>query len=598
MSIYDKSSLVLIPSGTKTGKVFSQKPVSGDGDFTFTRASAATRVNADGNIEKETSNLLLQSNSFSTGSWSRGSSTITTGQSGYDGTNDATLLSATGGFSRIFQDITSFNGVFTASAYVKAGTGSWINFRIQGSNNNQIYFDIANGVLGSVFAVDLIDTSIVNVGNGWYRVAVTLNMPSVSQYNIYIADANGSLSTTNENIYIQDFQVNQGLVAQPYQETTTAAVYGGITDNTPRLDYTDSSCPALLLEPQRTNDVEHSEYFEGSGWGLLQASLTANNSNSPEGLQNAYSFVPNTTNTTHLVYETITKSAGTYTASCFFKADGYDYGNIRLATDSDAKRYSVTIDLTDGTFASQDTYGSPTSTGYKIEDIGNGWYRLSLTSAHSSGFMYHTISLSNVASPTYNNGLPQFAGDGTKGVLIYGAQLELGSYATSYIPCYGSSVTRVIDTAINNNNTSLPTSYPFTLYSEMDIKAIGDEWGVSLLDDSANNKYNVIGVNFQNKYGMICRPNGSSSFFYSNVNATEGTHKICGVFTETTLSLFVDGALIGTTPNAQSFNSSVNDVLIGTLRQVGDTGIRNQIKQALVFNQELSNQEAIDLTTI
>ena len=68
-SIYDKSSLVLIPSGTKTGKVFSQKPVSGDGDFTFTRASAATRVNADGNIEKETQNLITYSNTFS--SWNQ-----------------------------------------------------------------------------------------------------------------------------------------------------------------------------------------------------------------------------------------------------------------------------------------------------------------------------------------------------------------------------------------------------------------------------------------------------------------------------------------------------------------------------------------------
>ena len=54
MSIYDKASLVLIPSGTKTSKVYSQKPVSGDGDFTFSRSTAATRVNADGNIEKET----------------------------------------------------------------------------------------------------------------------------------------------------------------------------------------------------------------------------------------------------------------------------------------------------------------------------------------------------------------------------------------------------------------------------------------------------------------------------------------------------------------------------------------------------------------
>ena len=69
MSIYDKSSLVLIPSGTKTGKVYSQKPTNGDGDFTFTRSSAATRVNADGNIEKETGNLILQSNTFSNAAW-------------------------------------------------------------------------------------------------------------------------------------------------------------------------------------------------------------------------------------------------------------------------------------------------------------------------------------------------------------------------------------------------------------------------------------------------------------------------------------------------------------------------------------------------
>jgi hypothetical protein len=50
--------------------------------------------------------------------------------------------------------------------------------------------------------------------------------------------------------YIQDVQLEQGLVARDYIETTTAAVEGGITDNVPRLDYTDSSCPALLLEPQ------------------------------------------------------------------------------------------------------------------------------------------------------------------------------------------------------------------------------------------------------------------------------------------------------------------------------------------------------------
>src|SRR5210317_286468 len=92
-NIYDKSSLVLIPSGTKTGKIFSQKPVSGDGDFTFTRASAATRVNADGNIEKETQNLLLQSNQFDT-TWTSvtTNASVTSGQTDPNGGSTAWLV--------------------------------------------------------------------------------------------------------------------------------------------------------------------------------------------------------------------------------------------------------------------------------------------------------------------------------------------------------------------------------------------------------------------------------------------------------------------------------------------------------------------------
>ena len=94
MSIYDKASLVLIPSGTKTSKVYSQKPVNGDGDFTFSRSTAATRVNADGNIEKETQNLLLQSNTLILLGYN--SCSVTGGQVGYDGANDAWLFKTSG----------------------------------------------------------------------------------------------------------------------------------------------------------------------------------------------------------------------------------------------------------------------------------------------------------------------------------------------------------------------------------------------------------------------------------------------------------------------------------------------------------------------
>ena len=89
-SIYDKASLVLIPSGTKTSKVYSQVPTNGDGDFTFSRSTAATRVNASGNIEKETQNLLSASNDFDNNTyWSFTNVSVVSGQAGYDGTNDA-----------------------------------------------------------------------------------------------------------------------------------------------------------------------------------------------------------------------------------------------------------------------------------------------------------------------------------------------------------------------------------------------------------------------------------------------------------------------------------------------------------------------------
>ena len=82
MSLLDLASLVLAPTATKEGKVYSAIPDTGEGDMTFTRGSSATRINSAGLIEKERGNLLLQSNSFDT-TWANTGSTLTSGQSGY-----------------------------------------------------------------------------------------------------------------------------------------------------------------------------------------------------------------------------------------------------------------------------------------------------------------------------------------------------------------------------------------------------------------------------------------------------------------------------------------------------------------------------------
>src|SRR5210317_89195 len=125
MSLLNKASLIQIPSSYKDGTLYSAKPTNGDGDFTFSRGSnlAATRVGADGLIEKGRENLLLQSNQFDT-TWNLQSGlTLTSGQSGYDGLNDAWLLKRTASGAQFMSQNKSVSGVNTYSVYAKAESG-------------------------------------------------------------------------------------------------------------------------------------------------------------------------------------------------------------------------------------------------------------------------------------------------------------------------------------------------------------------------------------------------------------------------------------------------------------------------------------------
>ena len=184
MSIYDKSSLVLIPSGTKTGKIFSQKPVSGDGDFTFTRASAATRVNADGNIEKETQNKLLYSNQPN--QWSVVSVSLTSGQAGYDGSNDAWLFDSSAGY---ISNGLSLSGVYTYSIYAKKGTADGIRLRMDAGTDANVYINLTDG--SEFFSNTGIDYSATSVGGGWWRISITANDSSFSNFRVYAIAAGG-----------------------------------------------------------------------------------------------------------------------------------------------------------------------------------------------------------------------------------------------------------------------------------------------------------------------------------------------------------------------------------------------------------------------
>ncbi len=572
-SIYDKSSLVLIPSGTKTGKVYSQKPVSGDGDFTFTRSSAATRVNADGFIEKETQNLFLQSNQFDT-TWSENYLVRTSGQAGYDGSNNAWKLQGFSGTAekRIRQSTTT-TGIVTLSVYAKAGTIDFLWLRgVTSSINVRTFFDLSNGTIGGDAAVA---SKITSVGNGWYRCEATFNQQAGFEHYIGITDADGSASTSSTGyIFIQDAQLEQGLVARDYIETTTTAVEGGITDNVPRLDYTDSSCPALLLEPQRTNLAAQSEAFTDSYWATTNLDVIANDTTSPEGVDNASFLRPTTANGGHQIYKTFSMSAGTNTLSLFLKAG--NYSKFRLYFYDGTTAHEVYGDCSDGSIHS-------TNSTTSVEDYGNGWYRYSVTATNNSfGAGNFTIRVTN---DSYQD---VWAANGTDGVYIYGWQFENGSYATSYIPTYGSSVTRNADGSL-----SLPTSQTlndFTLYWEGNLLQDGQNMlfgggtGGWYLDVTASTGRIVLDTNTGRKYQAF------------STLRTGQTHKVAMKRTNGVIDAFVDGVKLS--PITQVTDTTALSLVSIAWGFSSTYYPKMKLNKVLTIPSALTDQEAIDLTTI
>lgn len=575
MSIYDKSSLVLIPSGTKTSKVYSQKPTNGDGDFDFTRSTAATRVNADGNIEKETSNLQLHSNNFNAWNYSTGSS-ATGGQSGYDGNNDAWLLNDSGVAAPTYAIYRNFSttGVLTMSLYAKAGTRDVVVFDITGTNSGQAEFNLTSGTL--VSSSGAINTTIEAVGAaGWYRCSVTCNPSST----IYTRIGAGGAGT----IYLQDVQVEYGLVARDYIETTTTALYGGITDNVPRLDYTDGSCPALLLEPQRTNIIANSEYAGTNNWGNPQRLTTiANQTTSPEGVVNATKVNETAVSGTHMFDYNFTATSGVaYTFSYFAKAAertqcylfGYTDGGVFSGQ-------RAIFDLSNGTITS--------NVGNGIADIqpySNGWYRVSLTltSSATSTAGYWGIGLALNSATSY-------LGVASSGINMYGFQLEAGSYATSYIPTYGVSQTRALDSCSKTGVSSLIGQTEGTMFMDADFKNnAGDQ--TILISSSGFNDYVFIQMNSSNvlEAGIVVN---AVEVARIGVGKTSGIYKCAFSYANNDFVFYVNGVKVGTDSSGSMSGFTADFINLNH----NNTGY--SLNNYSLFKTRLTNEELATLTTI
>ena len=182
-----------------------------------------------------------------------------------------------------------------------------------------------------------------------------------------------------------------------------------------------SSRPILGRNPVTgtRNLLTRTEEFDNAAWQKLGASMvTGAQANPVNGANDAQKLMEDTSTGIHRVFQTATIAAATYTFSFYAKSAGRDW--IYINTSGAA--YTAFVNISTGAVGT--TVGSPTVT---MTSAGNGWYRVAMTYTNAAGGASNQqIWLASNSSTT------SYTGDGSSGVLIWGAQLETGSTATAY----------------------------------------------------------------------------------------------------------------------------------------------------------------------
>jgi len=278
---------------------------------------------------------------------------------------------------------------------------------------------------------------------------------------------------------------------------TSAGLVAAAT--TPRINYTPATLAALglLTGEQRTNLLLRSAELDNASWIKSASSATANAIASPDGGVNADKLVENSASAVHLISQLVSFTSGSaYTASFYAKASERSLVFILLNTSAFPAGSDAEFNLASGTVSA--TGASATAS---ISDAGNGWYRCSVTATANA-----TTSDSVQARMRIVSGTSTYLGDGTSGLYLWGAQVEVGAFATSYIPTTSAQVTRTADsiTVTGSSFTGIHSATAGTLYAEFNLPAVtGTRPIVSLDDGTANERIELYASGTSLKFRVI-----------------------------------------------------------------------------------------------
>jgi hypothetical protein len=572
MSLLDTASLIVTPNAYAESKLYSVIPSDGSGDMSVVRATTATRVNSAGLVELVPYNLVQYSEQFDNAAWDKANATITANSvASPSGIQDADTLTTTSttveNYTRFgtFSILGNVGSSYTTSVYAKKGSGTFLRIRNlfvnNGGSDGNAWFDLTNGSVGTIQSSQT--ATIEDAGNGWWRCSLTGVVGSSNNFNFIdfgFTNTDGTnFPSTSINGYLWGAQLVEGTTALPYQKTETRL-------NIPRLDYSNGTCPSLLVEPQRTNLALYSSSFDNAFWNKFNGlTVTANNAVSPDGTQNADTL--NVSNNSNILYGVLTGTfiGNTYTFSLYAKGSGNFTMNIRL--------------------------NSSTTTS-ETKTLTSQWQRFTVTVTNAVPVIAIEFYLDLNTSSTYN---------------IWGAQLEAGSYATSYIPTTSASVTRNADVISKTGISSLIGQTEGTMFVDAYVTIKNEDAnpvvGLITINNNVNNINNCIivgidrptsGVN--NKVYTLVQLGGATVAEIFTPTITSGRYKIAFAYKQNDFALYVNGVLIGTDTSGNV--PTCTQVLLGERFNSDPYKLADNINAAALWQTRLDNATLAQLTTI
>ena len=331
-----------------------------------------------------------------------------------------------------------------------------------------VYKDASNNVTGYAISGGTIDNTPIGA-----------TTPSTGAFT--------TLKASNNTLLAQSYDQGTGVL----QVTGQSTFNGTVVDKTLSLQGGNNLAP---YSQALNTTATWSPVFVTIGTGA----------NDPIGGTTANTFIPAASSNQHYIYFVTALLTTTYTLSIYAKSNGYNYLQLFWGAGTDYANYNLSTGV-----ISQNSGGSPT-----ITSVGNGWYRCSITttlaSATNAFISYGQTGTESRAATT--------TGNGTSGIYIWGAQLELGTVASAYTPTTTAAIT-------TTNNISVPSGQVLGSNGTKTLPtySFGASTGMGLYNFSAGYlTYAYAGVNQVTlaSTGVSMATTGSVSWGADSVSAT------------------------------------------------------------------------------